>query len=249
MTALDSRLAGSDVVLGYGKAAPILSGVSLAVPAGTITTIIGPNGAGKSTLLKAVAGLLPLRGGDITLDGTSIATVGVAERVRRGISLCGQGRVSFPALTVGENMRLAGYIIRRSRLRERLREVRAQDATTDERWNERISNLSGGQQQAVEISMALMTEPRVLLLDEPSLGLSPPARATVFARIRRIADDGVAVLIVEQNVKSAAEVSDEIVVLDQGRVALSGHPDSVLADEALRHVYVGGFQRKSPSSG
>lgn len=243
------RLEVQEAVVGYGRAAPILNGVSLAVAEGTVTTIIGPNGAGKSTLLKAVAGLLPLREGDIRLEGSSVAAWGTAERVRHGISLCGQGRVNFPDLTVAENLRLAAYTVPRATVRRRLAEVRAQDRTTGERWRDRMSNLSGGQQQAVEISMALMTAPDVLLLDEPSLGLSPSARTTVFERIRAIADGGVCVLVVEQNIKSAAAVSDEIVVLDQGRVALTGPPTPVLADEALRHVYIGGFQPRRPPAG
>ena len=233
-----------DVVVAYGRAEPILKRVSFPVSSTSITTIIGPNGAGKSTLLKAIAGLLPLRAGDIALDGESLASVSTRDRVRRGISLCAQGRVSFSALTVEENMRLAAFTVPRADLRQRLHTIRSQDPTTNERWHHRISNLSGGQQQAVEISMALMTSPRVLLLDEPSLGLAPAARRTVFARIRAIADAGVCVLIVEQNVKAAAEVSDEIVVLDQGQVALSGPPSSILSAEALRHVYVGGYERK-----
>jgi len=236
-----------DVVVGYGRAAAVLNGVSFDSPGRSVTTIIGPNGAGKSTLLKAIAGLLPLRRGDITLDGQSIASASTADRVRRGISLCGQGRVSFPALTVEENLRLAAFTVPRSQVRSRLHQIRSQDAVTSQRWHDRISNLSGGQQQAVEISMALMTAPRVLLLDEPSLGLAPSARRLVFRRIRSIADEGVCVLMVEQNVKSAAEVSDRIVVLDQGRIALTGEPDSVLTAEALRHVYVGGYERKPDS--
>jgi branched-chain amino acid transport system ATP-binding protein len=241
---VSNDLAIDGVVVGYGRAAAVLGGVGFPAPAGSVTTIIGPNGAGKSTLLKAVAGVLPLRSGDITLDGASIAALTVGDRVRRGISLCGQGRVNFAALTVEENLRLAAYTAPRREVRQRLQAVRAQDPTTNERWHDRVSNLSGGQQQAVEISMALMTAPRVLLLDEPSLGLAPSARRTVFRRIRAIADDGVCVLVVEQNVKAAAEVSDTIVVLDQGQVVLIGPPNSVLTAEALRHVYVGGYDRK-----
>jgi branched-chain amino acid transport system ATP-binding protein len=160
-------------------------------------------------------------------------------RVAAGIRLSGQGRVNFPDLTVSENMALAGYGLPRRVLRERLAELRALDPITDTRWNDRISDLSGGQQQAVEISMALVTQPRVLLLDEPSLGLSPALRAEVFARARSIADGGVCVVIIEQNVEDAAKVSDRFVVLNQGQIALDGAPSEIFADETLRDIYVG----------
>jgi branched-chain amino acid transport system ATP-binding protein len=228
-----------DVEAGYGRAASIVRGVSLLASAGAVTTIIGPNGAGKSTLLKALVGTVPLRSGDILLAGASIGRAPVVARVEAGIRLCGQGRANFPELTVGENMRLAGYSLPRRELRARLERIRAEDPITDQRWGDRIAQLSGGQQQAVEMSMSLVTAPTVLLLDEPSLGLSPAMRAQVFARTRAIADSGVCVLVVEQNVEDAAAISDRFVVLDQGRVALDGPPAAVLENEALRHVYVG----------
>jgi branched-chain amino acid transport system ATP-binding protein len=230
-----------DAVVGYGRAAPVLVGVDLEFAPGEVTTVIGPNGAGKSTLLKAIAGLLPLRTGELSLDGSSITSESVAGRLARGISFCGQGRVNFRHLTVQENMLLAGFSLTRSELKERFRELREADETTDRRWDDRISSLSGGQQQAVEISMALVTCPSVLLLDEPSLGLAPTARAAVFNRIRGIAGSGVTVLVVEQNVKSALGASDRLVVLDQGVVVMDGNPAEVLDDEGLKAVYIGKF--------
>jgi branched-chain amino acid transport system ATP-binding protein len=229
------------LIAGYGRAEPILRGIDLTVSGGLVTTIIGPNGAGKSTLLKVIAGLVPVREGTLSINERDATRTPAVNRTSLGVSLCGQGRVNFPHLTVEENMKLAGFTLSRAKLRARFHELRQSDTVTDKRWHDRVSNLSGGQQQSVEITMALITEPSVLLLDEPSLGLAPAARVAVFERIRRIADSGVCVLVVEQNVKAASAVSDRLVVLDQGRVVLDGHPSSILDDEALRHVYVGGL--------
>jgi branched-chain amino acid transport system ATP-binding protein len=230
---------------GYGRAADILRGIDLSVKGGTITTVIGPNGAGKSTFLKTIAGLVAVREGGIVLNGTSLVDSPATNRVRLGVTLCGQGRTNFGELSVEENMLLAGFTLSRSKLKERLAAVRADDPTVASRWRSRVSSLSGGQQQSVEISMALMTQPSVLMLDEPSLGLSPTARTAVFERVRAIADSGVCVLIVEQNVKAAATVSDRLVVLERGVVALDGTPAAVMADDTLRRVYVGGISTSS----
>jgi branched-chain amino acid transport system ATP-binding protein len=228
-----------DVEAGYGQAASVVRGVSLGFAAGSVTTIIGPNGAGKSTLFKAIAGLIPLRRGDLLLGQTSITGKPAATRVRDGISMCAQGRANFPQLTVAENMTLAGYWLPRPERRARLAVLRRGDEVTDRRWHDRVGRLSGGQQQSVEISMALVSQPRVLLLDEPSLGLAPGARAKVFERVREIARSGVCVVIIEQNVRDAAQISDRFVVLDQGVVALDGPPEAILGDEELRTIYVG----------
>ncbi|MFF5179785.1 ABC transporter ATP-binding protein [Micromonospora sp. NPDC000316] len=234
-----NALAVTDLVSGYGRAAPIVRGVSLAFSSGTISTVIGPNGAGKSTLLKTISGLVPVRAGRITVGHRSLEGEDATARVRAGVALCAQGRANFPDLTVAENVRLGAYGLPRRQVAERLAWVRANDPVTDKRWKDRVSDLSGGQQQSVEISMALVSDPSVLLLDEPSLGLAPGSRADVFQRIRQIADSGVCVLVVEQNVAAAVGVSDRLIVLDQGTVLLDGPPAAVLENDDLRTVYLG----------
>ncbi|WP_353807610.1 branched-chain amino acid ABC transporter ATP-binding protein [Agromyces sp. SYSU T00194] len=239
-----AELSVSGLRAGYGRAADILKGIDLDIARGSITTVIGPNGAGKSTFLKAIAGLVTVRAGEIRLGDRVLSTIPATRRVREGVVLCGQGRTNFAELSVEENLMLAGYTLPRRALHARMAAVRAADPVVDSRWHARVSSLSGGQQQSVEISMALMTEPEVLLLDEPSLGLSPGARTALFERVRDIADGGVTVLIVEQNVKAAAVVSDRLVVLEQGAIALDGTPSGVMADDRLREVYVGGVNTR-----
>ncbi|MEU9891442.1 ABC transporter ATP-binding protein [Sphaerisporangium sp. NPDC051011] len=245
MAQIDATLAlrVEKLVVGYGRAAPVLRGLDLRADGGQVTTVIGPNGAGESTLLKALAGHARPRSGRVLVRGIEVQDMAAVTRVRHGVGYCGQGRVNFARLTVEENLALAGFSLPRDVLRERLRQARA-DPLVDARWRSRVGDLSGGQQQSVEIAMALMTRPSVLLLDEPSLGLSPAARREVFARARSVADEGTCVVVVEQNVRAATEVTDRLVVLDRGVVALAGPPRQILSDERLRTVYVGGLHAR-----
>jgi branched-chain amino acid transport system ATP-binding protein len=244
------RLQVEGITVGYGRAAPIIRGVSLELDDGCVTTLIGPNGAGKSTLLKSIAGLVELRSGEIYLSGQPVGHIPAHLRARLGIGTCAQGRVNFSHMTVEENLRLAGFALGRQELKARLAELREGDPFLRDRWHTRVGDLSGGQQQFVEVAMALVHVPSVLLLDEPSLGLSPAARRSVLDRARAIAEGGTCVLIVEQNVRAATAVSDRVVVLDQGRIALDGRPGDILGDSALRDIYVGAVgdrKRQRPS--
>jgi branched-chain amino acid transport system ATP-binding protein len=227
------------VTAGYQPDAAIVHEVTHSFELGTVTLVIGPNGAGKSTLIKTIVGLTKLIGGDISVDGIPVSSRRVSERIGLGVSFCPQGRANFPSLTVGENLKLAGYTLSRQILDERLSELRARHPLVDRRWTERIGNLSGGEQQRIELAMALLTRPRVLLLDEPSLGLSPAASREIFQEVRAIADGGVCVIIVEQNVRAVVPIADRLIVLEQGVTVLDGEPEHVLTDPELRRVYLG----------
>jgi branched-chain amino acid transport system ATP-binding protein len=234
-----SRLEIRNIVAGYGSAPPVIRDVSLTFNDGNVTTLIGPNGAGKSTLLHCISGLVGLRAGEIILSGTHIGRVPAQTRAGLGVGTCAQGRSNFAHLTVEENLRLAGFKLPRRELRDRLHRLRSDDPLLHERWQDRLGDLSGGQQQFVEISMVLMNDPQVLLLDEPSLGLSPAARSAIFSRARSIADQGRCIVVVEQNVRAATAITDQLVVLDRGTIALQGKPTDILANPVLRAVYVG----------
>jgi branched-chain amino acid transport system ATP-binding protein len=225
---------------GYGDNT-VLHGVDLAIGQGTWTTIIGANGAGKSTLLKLIAGVVACRSGELLFAGEDIRALGAIERLRAGIGLVPQGRCNFPLLSVVENLRLGGY----SRHLARRELTRETDAMADmfprlrERWNVEAGNLSGGEQQLLEMAMVLMARPRLLLLDEPSLGLAPGPMKDVFQRVRALTQAGVTVLMVEQNARQALEHSDLGVVLELGRVSLVEAANAVLAHPDIRRSFLG----------
>jgi branched-chain amino acid transport system ATP-binding protein len=227
------------LVSGYVRDAPIVHDLNHEFRPGTVTVIIGPNGAGKSTLLKSIMGMIDVYEGDVRLDDVSLVSQVATERVRSGISFCPQGRANFPNLTVAENLRLAGFTLARAELEQRLQDLRSKSELINERWHERIANMSGGEQQRVEIEMSLITTPKVLLLDEPSLGLAPSAWHSIFDQVRAIADGGVTVVIVEQNVRAAVRIADRLIVLEQGQTVLDGKPDEILDNDELRRVYLG----------
>jgi len=242
-TDVNGVLSVRGLVAGYVRDAPIVHSINHDFHPGSVTVIIGPNGAGKSTLLKSIAGLVDVFAGDILLDEESLVSRAATERVRAGLNFCPQGRANFPNLTVADNLRLAGYSLTRSTLEQRLSELRATNKLISERWRERIANMSGGEQQRVEIEMSLITKPKVLLLDEPSLGLAPAAWHQIFDQVRAIADGGVTVVIVEQNVRAAVRIADRLIVLEQGETVLDGIPDEILNDDELRRVYLGAVGR------
>jgi branched-chain amino acid transport system ATP-binding protein len=225
---------------GYGDNT-VLHGVDLDIPAGTWTTIIGANGAGKSTLLKLVAGIVACRSGSIAFEGSDITTLGPVERLRGGIGLVPQGRCNFPLLSVAENLMLGGYTRRLPRA-ELLRES---DAVVERfpqlrsRWHVDAGNLSGGEQQMLEMAMVLMAKPRLLLLDEPSLGLAPGPMQAVFDIVRSLTTQGLTVLMVEQNARQALERCDLGVVLELGRVSLVEPAKSVLDHPDIRRSFLG----------
>jgi branched-chain amino acid transport system ATP-binding protein len=212
--------------------------VSLKVPAGTVTAVLGANGAGKTTLLRTISGLVRPRGGSVKLDGHEISALAVEEIVRRGLSHVPEGRGVIGELTVEENLRLGA--LWRGRDSAPLDEVYDLFPRLRERRTQPASNLSGGERQMLSIGRALAARPQALLLDEPSLGLAPALVAQIMALIRRLADSlGLAVLLVEQNARSALSIANRGIVLSLGRVVADQEPDALTADERLRHAYLG----------
>jgi branched-chain amino acid transport system ATP-binding protein len=229
-----------EAVAGYGGNT-VLHRIDLAVPAGSWTTIIGANGAGKSTLLKLIAGVVACRSGKIVFDGGDVTARTAVERLRGGIGLVPQGRCNFPLLSVAENLMLGGY----SRRLKRAELVRESETVVErfprlrERWRVDAGNLSGGEQQMLAMAMVLMARPRLLLLDEPSLGHAPGPMEAVFETVRELTGRGITVLMVEQNARQALERCDLGVVLELGRVSLIEPARSVLDHPDIRRSFLG----------
>jgi branched-chain amino acid transport system ATP-binding protein len=214
--------------------------VSLSVGARELVTVVGPNGAGKTTLIDAIAGLLPIRSGTIRLDGHDLASVPAHELCRRGIALVPEGRRLFPVMTVEENLEIGCYAApARIHRRRSLERVYATFPILSQRRRQLAGSLSGGQQQMVAIGRALMAMPRLLLLDEPSLGLAPQIVDQVFEVVAGIHADGVAVLLVEQNVVQAFAIAARAYVLEQGRIVAEGAPAMLAQDARIREAYLG----------
>ncbi|MGH9246451.1 MAG: ABC transporter ATP-binding protein [Acidimicrobiales bacterium] len=229
------------VEAGYGRAALVLRGVSVDVQPGRIVCLVGPNGAGKSTVLKVASGMLRPRSGRVVLNGHDVTGVPPNLLLERGLAHVLQGHSVFPEMSVGENVLMGGYTIRDRRVRgERARQVREVFPVVAERWKDLAGLLSGGQQKMVEFGRALMLDPDVLLLDEPSMGLDPKTTATVFAEIDRLRQIDKAVLLVEQNARRALEMADVGCVLDLGVVRIEGPAGDLLADPQLATLYLGG---------
>jgi branched-chain amino acid transport system ATP-binding protein len=228
-----------DLSAGYGDAA-IVHDFSFRLAAGTITTLIGGNGAGKSTLMRAIFGTCRWMGGTILHRGAQIQRMPPWDRLARGIGLVPQGRCNFATMSVAENLKMACATLPRKRHAAAIERVVALFPVLADKLAVPAGNLSGGQQQLLETAMVLVPEPQLLLLDEPSLGLSPKAQEEVFAFVQRIAATGVTVLAVEQNVHVALAVSDIAVVMEQGRKFMEGPAREVLRDPRIRHAYLGG---------
>jgi ABC-type branched-subunit amino acid transport system ATPase component len=232
-------LVAAHVVAGYRPGLPIVHDVSLDVAAGEVVTIVGPNGAGKSTFLKALAGLTILEGGTIALDAAPVAGLPAHDLVRAGIGFVPQTGNVFAGLSIQENLVAGGHTLARAALRRGLERVYARFPVLAERRALPGRVLSGGQRQMLAIGRALMTDPRLLMLDEPTAGLAPRVVAEVFEDLRRFAEDGVAVLLVEQNAKAALAMSDRAYVLVQGRNYLQGAAADLLADPAVGRAFLG----------
>ena len=237
MTAL-LKLEG--VVAGYGRG-DILRGIDLELEQGTITCLVGPNGAGKSTVLKALSGLLRPREGTITLDGEEISRRSPAELLARGIVHVAQERSLFPLMTVWDNLLMGGHVLRdRLLVRRRADAIAERFELVRERRDERAGELSGGQQKLVEIARALMLEPRLVLMDEPTMGLDPRARHLMFETVAELNAEGRTVLLVEQNARAGLAIAHHGAVLDNGKVALTGPGKSLLDDPRVAELYLGG---------
>jgi branched-chain amino acid transport system ATP-binding protein len=224
----------------------VLWDVCLRVSPGEMTTVIGPNGAGKSTLLKAVVNLLPITnpeegrgGGRITFMGRDIRGLSPEETVRLGMAVVPEGARVFPDMTVLDNLRMGSYIeSARPQRRERLEEVFGLFPRLEERLNQKAKTLSGGERQMLAIGRALMSKPILLLLDEPSLGLQPQLVLRTFEAVKEINRRGVAILLVEQNVQFALEISHRAYVLENGRIVLEGKAEQLLESEHIKKFYL-----------
>ncbi len=231
-----------ELVAGYVPGVDILRGASLHVGHAEMVGIIGPNGAGKSTLIKAVFGLVPIRSGTVTLAGDDITGTAGHELVRLGVGYVPQVRNVFGTLSVEENLRM-GVFLRPDRFAARRAEIYELFPVLGDRRGQRAESLSGGQRQILAMGRALMMEPSLLLLDEPSAGLSPAMQDEVFERITAINDEGVSILIVEQNAHKALRICDRGYVLDQGVVAHTGRGADLLDDPTVVELYLGSLAR------
>ena len=230
------------VEAGYLPGINVLQGVSLGVEPGELVCLIGPNGAGKSTVLRTISGLLKPKQGQVIFDGQDIGGLRPDSVLRAGIAHVPQGHSSFPAMSVHENLLMGAYTVRDRAVRaRRLERVYAMFPFLAERRKEKAGNLSGGQQKILEIGRALMMSPRVMLLDEPSLGLAPKMARQVFDTVKRLREEGgMTILMVEQNAKSALAISDRAYVLELGKERLEGPAGALLEDPRVAHLYLGG---------
>jgi branched-chain amino acid transport system ATP-binding protein len=232
-------LTATGLVAGYGSADEILKGAELLVPDGRLVAIVGPNGAGKSTLLKAVAGLLRLKHGTVRFDG-QVLDGPPRSRARAGIAFVPQEANVFPTMTVRENLEMGGFVAPRGAVEARVAALFERFPMLAEKRRQAARTLSGGQRQVLAMAMALMVAPRLLLLDEPSAGLSPKAAESLFADIRAIRDEGTSVAMVEQNAHEALAIADDGVVLVDGRTARTGTAAALAADPDVRRLFLGG---------
>ena len=235
----EAVLALHDVVAGYDEI-DVLRGVSVAVNGGEIVSIIGANGAGKSTLLRTVFGMVRPRAGSIRFEGAEIAGRSSVDILKRGIGYVPQGRCNFPAMTVQENLEMGAYLRRDERIRDDIAAVIARFPVLAAKRGDPAGTLSGGQQQILEMAIALLLHPRLLLVDEPSLGLDPRMVELVFDTIVTINREGTAILMVEQNAKKALSVSHRGFVLELGRNRFEGTGRQLLDDPDVRQHYLGG---------
>ena len=225
-----------DLQLAYGRIRA-LQGLSLVVHAGQIVALVGPNGAGKSSLLRTIAGVHRPHGGSVHYMGRRIDGDPVEALVRGGIVLVPEGRATLRHLTVRENLALGAYVRRDGEIQADLQRVLRRFPRLGERLDQKADTLSGGEQQMLAIGRALMARPRLLLLDEPSLGLAPLVITSIFATIRELRDEGVTILLVEQNAKQALQLAHHAYVLETGSIVLQG--TDLLADERVRAAYLG----------
>jgi len=228
------------VVAGYGRG-DILRGLDLVLEERAVTCLVGPNGAGKSTVLKVLSGLLRARDGRILLDGEDVVRLSPARLLALGVVHVAQERSLFPLMTVWDNLLMGGHVLGdRALVRRRAEAIAERFPLVAERRGERAGALSGGQQKLVEIARALMLEPRLVMLDEPTMGLDPKARHLIFQMVRELNEDGRTLLLVEQNARAGLAIAHHGAVLDEGRVALTGPGPRLLDDPRVAALYLGG---------
>jgi branched-chain amino acid transport system ATP-binding protein len=225
---------------GYGKMT-ILNGVTAAIRKGAITTVIGPNGAGKSTMFKAIFGLLGVRAGRIMLAGEETTNLAPAKMLAKGVCYVPQGRNIFPELSVKHNLELGGVALPDAgRLTARIEGMMERFPMLKEKANAQAGTLSGGQQKLLEVARGLLLDPRLVLIDEPSIGLSPLMVAEVFGILKALRDQGVTILMIEQNARQALQMSDYGLVLEQGQARIEDTASNILADPRIAQLFLGG---------
>ena len=224
---------------GYGQFTALWE-LNLRVAAGETVAIVGPNGAGKTTVMRVISGLVPPRSGEVIFDGASLVETPAHEIVARGIAHVPEGRRIFPALTVVENLRMGAFLpSARRAFPESLERVYGLFPVLAERRHQRAGSLSGGEQQMLAIGRALMSRPRLILLDEPSMGLAPVIVLRLFDLIRRVRQEGYTILIVEQNVRQVLRLADRAYLLEAGRLKMEGRSDELSEQDFVRKAYVG----------
>lgn len=236
---MSGNLITENISAAYGSA-QVLNDVSVTARPGAITCILGANGAGKTSLIRAILGLLPAPSGRIALDGVTLSGLSPHARVAQGVGCVPEGRKLFPKMTVEENLRVGAYLVRdKDLIRDRLQKVYQTFPRLAERKQQFAGTMSGGEQAMVSIGRALMSEPRILLIDEPSLGLSPALVRDSFSIIKEINKSGVSILLVEQNVRQTLAIAHYGYVISQGTVVAQGTSEELLNDEEMKKAYFG----------
>ena len=233
-----TMLVVDDVFSGYGKS-QVLHGVSLSVDEGEIVALIGANGAGKTTLLKTISGLVQTRSGTIKFQNTEIQTLSAHRIVESGVSQVAEGRAMLKRMTVLENLRIGAHVRKDKEVRQDIDQIFSKFPVLGERHDQLAGLLSGGEQQMLAIGRALMARPRILLLDEPSLGLAPMVVTEIFRTLRALRDDEKTIFLVEQNARRALQVADRGYVLERGQITLEGTGQRLLNDETIQQTYLG----------
>jgi branched-chain amino acid transport system ATP-binding protein len=229
-----------NVVAGYGKMT-ILNGTTAKIRRAAITTVIGPNGAGKSTMFKTVFGLLPVRSGTVTFDGHDITNFSPRQMLNAGVAYIPQGRNIFPELSVRHNLELGGIMLAdQAALPGRIEDIMRRFPMLKEKASAQASTLSGGQQKMLEVARGLLLDPKMILIDEPSIGLSPIMVQDVFAILKDLRDKGVTILLIEQNAKQALQISDYGLVLEQGQTRIEDTATNILNDPRIAQLFLGG---------
>ena len=233
-----TMLVVDDVFSGYGKS-QVLHGVSLSVDEGEIVALIGANGAGKTTLLKTISGLVQTRSGTIRFQNTEIQNFSADRIVESGVSQVAEGRAMLKRMTVLENLRIGAHVRKDKEVGQDIDQIFTKFPVLGERHDQLAGLLSGGEQQMLAIGRALMARPRILLLDEPSLGLAPMVVTEIFRTLRALRDDETTIFLVEQNARRALQVADRGYVLERGQIALEGTGQRLLDDETIQQTYLG----------
>ncbi len=243
-------LALGDVRAGYRSGPDILHGVSLEVEEGSTACVIGPNGAGKSTLLKAIMGLVDVRAGDISFAGERLIGRRPDQVLARGVCFVPQDRSLFPDMTVRENLRMGGYILEdRREVGERIEAVLDMFPILRERHSQPAKTLSGGQQQMLLLGRALVLRPRIIMLDEPSLGLAPIVSRQIFDSMRKLREAGIMIIVVEQNARMGLQFADWGCVLDLGKALFEGPSETILHDPRIEEAYLGRRRARTGTGG